>query len=363
MTDALAALGWNDRWLALYTSAVEGRAAAHPSRPGRVVRHDGVAVLVAGDEGTESLPVLASVEPAPVVGDWVVVDDDTDAVVEVLDRASLLRRQDPDGATMQALVANLDVLLIVCGLDRPVKPGRIQRSAALAWDAGATPVVVLTKADLADDVEVDAVAEGVRAGEPRPRRARHVRRPASRASTRSGPSPTGRTIVLLGESGAGKSTLTNALVGDDVVRHRRGAGGRLEGSPHHDPPGAARAAHRRRADRHARASARSGCGSTPTPSPPPSTTSRSSAEGCRFRDCAHAGEPGCAVAAAVEAGELRRGAVGGVARRCARRPSPPPCGPTRTPSTRPTRRFGKIAREAQRRSAPERGARSAYGQG
>jgi ribosome biogenesis GTPase len=349
VTDALAALGWNDRWLALYTTAVEGRAAAHPSRPGRVVRHDGVAVLVAGDDAAESLPVLASVEPAPVVGDWVVVDDDTDAVIEVLDRTSLLRRQDPDGATVQALVANLDVLLIVCGLDRPVKTGRIQRSAALAWDAGATPVVVLTKSDLADGVEVDAIAEGVRAANP------GLDVLVTSATGEQGLAEVralaeGRTIVLLGESGAGKSTLTNALVGDDVVatgevrkgdskgRHtttRRELHVLPTGGVLIDTPGIRSV----------------GLWVDPDAVAATFDDIEELGEGCRFRDCAHAGEPGCAVAAAVEAGELaaarweawqelRKEAESAALRADAHA------------HHQANRRFGKIAREAQRQKRP-----------
>jgi ribosome biogenesis GTPase len=243
--------------------------------------------------------VLASVEPVPVVGDWVVVDTDTGAVVGVLDRTSLLRRQDPDGSE-QPLVANLDVLLIACGLDRPVKPGRIQRSTALAWDAGAQPVVVLTKADLADDA--DAAAAEVAAGNPGVDVV-----VTSVVDGRGLPElealAAGRTIVLLGESGAGKSTLANALVGDDVIatgtvragdakgRHtttRRELHVLPSGGVLIDTPGIR------------------GVGLWVDPDAVAATFDdvEALAEGCRFNDCAHTGEPGCAVAAAVEAGEL-----------------------------------------------------------
>ena len=348
MTDALAALGWNDRWLALYNTAVEGRSGAS-WRPGRIVRHDGVAVLVAGDGATASLPVLASVDPVPVVGDWVVVDDSTDAVVDVLDRTSLLRRQDPDGATVQALVANLDVLLVVFGLDRPVKTGRIQRSAALAWDAGATPVVVLTKADLVDDVDVEATAEGVRAANPGldvlvTSAAGDVGLDEVRALT------AGRTIVLLGESGAGKSTLTNALVGDDVVatgevrkgdskgRHtttRRELHVLPSGGVLIDTPGIRSV----------------GLWVDPDAVAATFDDVEDLGEGCRFRDCAHESEPGCAVRAAVEAGELaperyeawltlRKEAQSAALRADAHA------------QHQADKRFGKVAREAQRHKRP-----------
>lgn len=348
MTDALAALGWSDRWLALFTTAVEDRGGA-PARPGRVVRHDGVALLVADQEGTTSRPVLGSVEPAPVVGDWVVVDEASGAVVAVLERTSLLRRQDPDGATEQPLVANLDVLLVICGLDRPVKDGRIQRSAALAWDAGATPVVVLTKADLVTDEEAAGVADAVRAANP------GLDVLVTSATERSGLDElrtlaAGRTIVLLGESGAGKSTLTNALVGDDVAavgEVRRGdAKGRHTttrrelhvlptGGVLIDTPGIRSV----------------GLWVDPDAVAATFDDIEELAEGCRFRDCAHAGEPGCAVAAAVEAGELaperweawqalRKEAEAAALRADARA------------RHQAERRFGRIAREAQRHKRP-----------
>ena len=296
MTAALLPFGWSDRWSALFASATEDRTS---TRPGRVVRHDGVAVLVAQESGTEQLPVLASVDPVPVVGDWVVVDTGSGAVVDVLARTSLLRRQDPDGGE-QPLVANLDVLLVVCGLDRPVKPGRIQRSTALAWDAGAVPVVVLTKADLSDDAE--AVVAEVEAGNPGVdvilcssvdgRGVEAVERLI-----------VGRTIVLLGESGAGKSTLANVLLGEEVAatgevregdakgRHtttRRELHVLPTGGVLIDTPGL-RAV---------------GLWVDPEAVAESFDDIEELATGCRFNDCAHAGEPGCAVAAAVESGEL-----------------------------------------------------------
>jgi len=296
MHEALLPFGWGDRWLALFATATDGRP---PARPGRVARHDGVAVLVAGEGETESLPVLGSVDPIPVVGDWVVVDDATKAVVAVLDRASLLRRQDPDGGE-QPLVANLDVLLITCGLDRPVKTGRIQRSIALAWDAGASPVVVLTKADLAEDPDATAAAIG----------AANPGVEVIVCSTVDGRGidavqalAAGRTIVLLGESGAGKSTLANALVGEDLIataavregdakgRHtttRRELHVLPTGGVLIDTPGIR------------------GVGLWVDPDAVAATFDDvdALAAGCRFNDCAHAGEPGCAVAAAVETGDL-----------------------------------------------------------
>jgi ribosome biogenesis GTPase / thiamine phosphate phosphatase len=138
----LRALGWDDRWAAL--------AAAHSdARPARVMRHDGTAVLTGGDDGIKALALRRSLPPL-AVGDWLVVRDDT--IVDVLERASVLQRRDPTGGGAQLIAANLDVVGIVCGLDRPVSTGRIRRMVIQIWDSGATPVVVLTKSDLPMEV-------------------------------------------------------------------------------------------------------------------------------------------------------------------------------------------------------------------
>lgn len=338
MNDALLPYGWNDRWVALFASATERRSSA---RPGRVVRHDGVAVLVADGDASLSLPVLASVSPVPVVGDWVVVEDD--AVTGVLQRSSLLRRQDPDGGE-QPLVANLDVLLIVCGLDRPVKPGRIQRSTALAWDAGAVPVVVLTKADLVG--EASTIATEVKAANPGVEViissvTDDLGLDAIRLLARE------RTVVLLGESGAGKSTMANALVGGEMIatgtvragdakgRHtttRRELHLLPTGGVLIDTPGVRAVGLWVDSDAIAATF----------------DDIESLVHGCRFNDCAHAGEPGCAVAAAVEAGDLAPERL--VAWRALQREAESSARRADEQERRAyERRFGKLVKDAQRR--------------
>jgi ribosome biogenesis GTPase / thiamine phosphate phosphatase len=292
----LTPYGWDPRWSALHDA--EPDAGAPDAEPGRVVRHDGVAVLVATPSGTRSLPWRRGIDPPPVVGDWVVARPDV--VEAVLPRASLLRRRDPRSETEQPLVANVDVVLVVCGLDRPVRIGRIQRTVAVAWDAGATPVVVLTKADLIDDVapiveEIEAAATG------------------SEVVTTSSVDGTGiddvrhhvvgRTVVLLGESGAGKSTLANALAGTEVAATGEVRAGDRKGRHTtttrqlHPLPGGGVLV------------------DTPGIRAVGLWTDTDSVDAafddlddlattCRFNYCAHAGEPGCAVAAAVEAGEV-----------------------------------------------------------
>ena len=204
---ALAAYGWNDRWAALLAD-VDAPGAV----PGRVVRHDGVALGLALPEGVRQVHFARTLDPAPAVGDWVVVSGG--APVAVLPRTSLLTRRAAFGDGTQQLAANVDGVLVVCGLDRPVRAGRIDRFVTLAWDAGAVPTVVLAKADLADDAA--AIAEEVAAAHPGldvvtasvvdDHGIDAVRALAA-----------GRTVVLVGESGAGKSSLTNALLGDEIM--------------------------------------------------------------------------------------------------------------------------------------------------
>ncbi len=290
---ALIPYGWNDRWL--------GPMLEHPGcQPARVVRHDGAGLLIATpDSGVVAAPLVARLDPAPTVGDWIAYTPPV-TLVAVLPRLSLLRRRSALGESAQALAANVDVVLLVCGLDRPVKKGRIQRGAALALDAGATPVIVLTKAALADDA--DAMAAAV-AGE----------NPGIELLVTSAKEGVGldalrllardRTVTMLGESGAGKSSLVNALLGAEVAasgpvragdskgRHTTSsrelhvlpAGGVLI-----DTPGI-RAV---------------GLWVEPEAVDATFDDIDELALGCRFADCGHDTEPSCAVLAAIAGGEL-----------------------------------------------------------
>ena len=262
-----------------------------------MLRHDGVSVNVLTPAGERIVKLRRGAE-APTVGDWLALDGDT--LVAVLERSSLLRRRAAGGEDLQVLAANIDLVLIACGLDRRVRAGRIQRGEALAWDAGAVPVLVLTKADLAEDL--DGVLRTVAVDHPglecivtSSAQGRGIPELRERLA--------GATSVLLGESGAGKSRLVNAVLGEDVavtgaVRegdakgrhtttnrqlHLVPGGGVLIDSPGIREVGLA--------------------GDEESVDATFTDVEELGLE-CRFNDCAHAGEPGCAVAAAVEAGTL-----------------------------------------------------------
>ncbi len=301
-------LGWNDRLESLFTASRERGLC-----PARIVRADRGAFPTLPDTGRAAVPA-GVLEPdgdpgPPAVGDWVALDlsGGLPLIRAILPRSGCLVRRRPGRgpAEAQAVAANVDRVLVVEGLDRGPNPRRIERAVALAWDAGATPVVVLTKADLAADL-VEALA-AARAAAP------FVTVIAVAAASGSGLDellaelPAGTTGVLLGPSGAGKSTLANALLGE----------ARLATSAVRD----ADARGRHTTTRRELVALPSGALLIDTPGVRELglwlaeeavgagfPEIEALAGGCRFRDCRHLDEPGCAVLAAVDDRRPRPGA-------------------------------------------------------
>lgn len=308
--EPLDVLGWSDRWAALF-AAVESD---EPNRyPGRVIRVDRGSVLVSTSDGVERAELSAALRrratstlDLPATGDWLSLHrpegHEVALINAVLPRASAFTRGDSgETSSAQVIGANIDTIFVVQPLDAEPNLRRIERELALAWESGAVPVVVLTKADLSPDPEeARSAAEGVALGVDVVLTSM-VRRDgievvASYASA-------GATVALIGPSGAGKSTLVNELLGEErqATREVRVGDGRGRhttvtreliplpgGGVLMDTPGMrAVAVHELAGGLDAAFPDIAGL-----------------AESCRFRDCSHTDEPGCAVGAAVEAGTL-----------------------------------------------------------
>jgi len=242
-----------------------------------------------------------------VVGDWVLATPgpaatDPWSLLSVFSRRSQISRGVPGtGQAEQVLAANVDKVWIVHGLDSPLNRRRIERYMAVVWESGASPEIVLTKTDLASDPDAEiaslhATALGA------PIRSVSSLDPESVQRLRDTLKP-GSTVCLLGPSGVGKSKLVNALVGEEVARiggvrekDRKGRHTTSRRSLFRIPGGACIL------DTPGIRELRVwtlGDGLTET-----FPDIERHAEGCRFRDCRHETEPGCAVLAAVEAGVL-----------------------------------------------------------
>lgn len=242
-------------------------------------------------------------EARPAVGDWVLVEGSAPKslrIVALLPRCSAIKR----GAAgehyrQQVIAANIDTVFVVCGLDGDFNPRRIERYLLLVGGSGVQPVIVLTKSDK-PEAEVEAALAALRTLDV-PVLALNAKDPAS-AGALSPWLAAGQSIVLVGSSGAGKSTLTNTLLGNEKMKT-----GAVRAS---DARGRHTTTHR------ALIALPAGACIIDTPGmrelkPTGEEDVAESfadvealAEQCRFRDCKHAKEPGCAVRAAVERGEL-----------------------------------------------------------
>jgi ribosome biogenesis GTPase len=301
----LESLGWDAAW----ASELEGL--EQPDLiPGRVAAQHRGAYAV----WTENGDVRAEVAGAlyyqravggilPSVGDWVGLRGRSEGgratIHTVLGRRSAITRKTPDRNSVdQVLAANVDLIFLLSGLDDDFSLRRLERYLTTAWESGAEPVVVLTKTDLRADVaEVVLVAESVAIGVPV--------LPVSNVTGEGldAVEPylrAGRTSVLLGSSGVGKSSLLNRLAGEELMRTAEVA---ADGTGRHTTT------HRELLR------LPSGGLVIDTPglrelqlfegdvSAAFADVEALAAE-CRFRDCAHTREPGCAVLAAVDNGVL-----------------------------------------------------------
>lgn len=303
----LPSLGWDERRTTEFVPYADDHV------PARVSRVDRGACDALGVAGLLRLTVSGALLSAavsdpvstPCVGDWVAArawsDGRVTAEAVLPRRTSFVRASVSPGVSHgQVLAANVDLAVVVEGLHPEPDLGRIERFLALAWDSGATPLVVLTKSDLVPDAvqvraDVALAAPGVDVL-------------VLSAETGEGMDALreyaveGRTMALLGPSGAGKSTLTNALSGATVMATREL---RADGKGRHTT------AHRELV-------VLPGGGlvvDTPGLRSVGLTDVSESldlvfaevealAEQCRFADCGHDTEPGCAVRAALESGEL-----------------------------------------------------------
>jgi ribosome biogenesis GTPase len=320
MTTSLG-LGWDPVWADAFAPfAVAGR------RPARVVAvHKETAIVRDGLAATDRTAQVSgrfrydALAPSdyPAVGDWVVLEptrpeagsDDPAVISGVLPRRSAFVRSAADAnrrtaghlADEQVMAANVDTAFLVAGLDGDFNLRRLERYLAVAWSSGVSPVIVLNKADIAHDLEgrlvaVGAVAPGVPVVVLSALTGDHLADLASHLHP-------GRTAVVLGSSGVGKSTLVNALLGETrqstaAVREDDSRGRHTTthrelfvlpgGALLIDTPGI-RSLEVAGADEGMEAAF---------------DEIAELATRCRFSDCHHGDEPGCAVRRALDEGTL-----------------------------------------------------------
>lgn len=290
----LAALGWQ----AFFSSQtdIDEMAQTPPVRVCEVHRNG---AHVVGD-GIDAL--IPAGGHAATVGDWLLFNAIAPNQSRLLERKSLIKRKAAGSdRQVQMIAANIDTAFVVTSCNQDFNIARLERFIALAFDAEVTPVIVLTKADLIDDVSdyvdqaraisdlVDVVVLDARAGEPREKLAPWCK--------------PGQTVAFMGTSGVGKSTLTNALAGSDDIE--------TKAIRETDARG------RHTTTRRQLYFLASGCIVMDTPGMRELQLSDAAtgvgevfedieeiATNCKFNDCSHTVEPACAIQAAVSAGDL-----------------------------------------------------------
>jgi ribosome biogenesis GTPase len=309
---SLTKLGWNSYFAAMWQ--------AHEKEGGwvvaRVVSQQRGLWRIAGDFDECWAAPSGKIHAAselhgdwPAVGDWIaaeISDGDQRATIHgVLPRRSqFVRKAAGKRVEQQVIAANVDTVLIVAALDCDFNLRRLERYLAQCWESGARPVIVLNKADDCADFAVRAAeAERIACGTPVLVLSARTGQGVGNLEPFLAP---GQTVVLLGSSGVGKSTLVNRLVGEDLqaVRPVRGSDSKGRhttttrqlvplpcGAMIIDTPGLRELQLWDAADGFSETFA---------------DIDALAAE-CRFRDCRHGNEPGCAVRAALEAGKLEEG--------------------------------------------------------
>lgn len=309
----LTPLGWNEALAESFAATCSRGDRA--LEPGRIIRQESLVRVQLAERSVLAKPAgkllhgARSAEAIPVIGDWVAVAPPPPGGMALIHavlprRSTLMRRQIDDDRQVQVIAANVELVFVMGALDAPLNLRRLERMLAITLASGARPVVVLSKADLADDPEARAAEVSGIAGDAQVIVLSAVTDAGvDRLRELIAPGVTG---VLIGPSGVGKSTLTNKLLGearlattevreDDrkgrhTTTHRQlfilENGGMLIDGPGMREFGMT--------------SDDAGVGDA-------FADVEALAAQCRFTDCGHDREPGCAVARAVEGGELDPG--------------------------------------------------------